>query len=62
MTAPDLSLDGRLGELLEHWRCDIRSVPVPTLVDLATAVAIVRGARHRAGASPDEAPTRWSEV
>lgn len=58
MTAPDSSPDGRLGELFEHWRRDIRSVPIPTLVDLATAMAIVRRARTRAGASPDEAPTR----
>jgi hypothetical protein len=58
MTAPDLTPDRRLGELLEQWRRDIRSVPIPTLVDLATAVSIVRGALHRADASPDEAPTR----
>jgi hypothetical protein len=58
MTAPDFSPDGRLAELLEQWRRDIRSVPIPTLVDLPTAVAIVHRARTRAGASPDEAPTR----
>lgn len=58
MTAPDLSPEGRLAELFEQWRREIRSSPVPALIDLATAVAIVRGARNRADASPDEAPTR----
>ena len=56
MTAPDFSPEGRLGELFERWRRDISSVPIPTLVDLATAVSIVRNGR--ADASPDEAPTR----
>lgn len=58
MTAPDSSPEGRLAELFEQWRRDIRSVPIPALLDLATAVSIVRGARNRADASPDEAPTR----
>ncbi|GAA5155451.1 MULTISPECIES: hypothetical protein [Amycolatopsis] len=50
MPAPDFSPEGRLGELLESWRRDILSVPIPPLVDLATAVALVTGT----GKAPDE--------
>lgn len=59
MTALESPPDRRLGELFEQWRRDIVSVPIPQLVDLATAVSIVRGGSMcRADASPDEAPTR----
>jgi hypothetical protein len=60
MTAPDFTRDARLAELFGRWRTDIDSVPMPTLVDLATAVAIVCEGRRRAGTSPDDVPARRS--
>ncbi|HVV11517.1 hypothetical protein [Amycolatopsis sp.] len=58
MVIPDYALGGRLGRMLEAWRKDIGSVPIPEVVDLATALAIVRAGRRRTDASPDEAPIR----
>jgi len=58
MAAPELTPDRRLGELLDAWRDDICSVPVPELVDLPLAVAIIRKGLRRTGAAPDAAPVR----
>ena len=58
MAAPEYTPDVRLTELLDAWRSDIRSVPIPNLVDLAVAVAILRGESNRTGAAPDAAPVR----
>ncbi|WP_236796468.1 hypothetical protein [Amycolatopsis sp. GM8] len=48
MSAPGISSEGWLEELFEQWRRDISSAPMPNLVDLPTAVAIVCAARERA--------------
>ncbi|KAA9161833.1 hypothetical protein FPZ12_013295 [Amycolatopsis acidicola] len=61
MATPDFALDERLGRMLEAWRRDIGSVPFPEVVDLATAVAIVRAGQYRSNASPDEAPIRLGD-
>ncbi|NKQ55139.1 hypothetical protein HFP15_19845 [Amycolatopsis sp. K13G38] len=58
MAAPELTPSGRLGELLDAWRADIASVPMPELVELAVAVAIVREGLRRTGAAPDATPVR----
>lgn len=50
MSAPEVLLEGWLGEGFARWRQEIGSVPIPRLVDLPTAVAIVRAARDRLAA------------
>jgi hypothetical protein len=52
----------RLAELLCAWRQDIRSAPMPTLIDPASAAELIRYANwvRRVHASPDEARTRPS--
>lgn len=62
MTALDPMPGGRLAELLDEWRRDIVSVPMPRLVDVPTALAIILAARDRAGASPDQSADTVSEV
>ncbi|MTD58622.1 hypothetical protein [Amycolatopsis pithecellobii] len=52
MTAADFPPRGCLGELLDQWRRDICSVPIPRLVDLPTAVAIVCAAREQLELKP----------
>jgi hypothetical protein len=53
----------RLARLLSAWRCDIRSVPMPNLIDAASAAEVVRYAAWagRVRASPDETRTRFLE-
>ena len=58
MAAPEYTADVRLNALLDAWREDIGSVPVPELVDLAVAVAIVRQELDRTGTAPDAVPVR----
>ena len=60
MAAPEFTPDVRLTELLDTWRSEIWSVPIPELVDLAVAVAIVRAELDRTGTAPDAAPARES--
>ena len=58
MAAPEYMPDVHLAELLDAWRNDIWSVPIPELVDLAVAVAIVRAELDRTGTAPDAVPVR----
>lgn len=51
MTPLDIPPGGRLAELFARWRADIASVPMPRLVDVPTAVAVIEAARRRAEAS-----------
>lgn len=60
MVAPHLTPDGCLTELLEQWRADIMSVPIPRLVDSATAVALIRSGKDRVATAPDEVSLRRS--
>jgi hypothetical protein len=57
VTPLDTPPGGRLTDLFASWRADIASVPMPRLVDTATAVAVVQAARHRMEAD-ERAPKR----
>jgi hypothetical protein len=56
MATSNVTLDERLAGLLEAWRRDICSEPVPKLVDLAVAVALVRGKSARRVCPPTTYP------
>jgi hypothetical protein len=53
----------RLAQLLCAWRRDIRSVPMPKLIDPVSAAELIRYAAwaRRVRASPDETRTRFWE-
>ena len=61
MAAPEYRPDTRLAELLDAWRNDICTAPIPELVALDVAVAIVREELARAGTAPDAVPARKAE-
>ncbi|HJQ45236.1 MAG TPA: hypothetical protein VJ870_02780 [Amycolatopsis sp.] len=60
MAGSEYTPDARLAELLEAWRNDICSMPIPELLSVEVAVAIVREELCRTGTAPDAAPARNS--
>lgn len=50
MPPPYVTLDEHLAELFDAWWRDVHSEPIPTLIELAEALAILKGRRR--GPSP----------
>jgi hypothetical protein len=53
-----------LAELLSAWRKDVRSVPMPELIDSVRATDVIKTAAltSRVHASPDDARTRSRDL